>query len=183
VRFRTPLALTLAALFSCFAAPAYAQDPLTAPPATGAPKLELPPPAQAPDLPPPGARATLIVAGLSTTVVSYGLATGVSFLFPELRGSKDLRIPVAGPWMTLAQTGCPTNDPDCSAVPMVLSGVFMVLSGVTQLGGLAIAGEGLFLNTSSGRRPAPKRAASATVRAVPMDFGPGSAGLGFVGSF
>lgn len=182
MRFRTPLALALTALFSCFARPAHAEEPLADSAETGGPKLQLPPPAQAPDLPPPGSRVTHIVAGLSTTAISYGLATGVSFLFSEVRGSKDLRIPVAGPWMTLAQTGCPTNDPDCSAVPLVLGGMFMVISGVTQLGGLAIAGEGLFLNTSSGRRPAPKRAA-ATVRAVPMDFGPGSAGLGFVGSF
>jgi hypothetical protein len=182
VRFRTPLALTFTALFSFLARPSHAQEPLAPTPETGAPKL-LPTPAQAPDLPPPASRVTHIVAGLSTTAVSYGLATGVSFLFPELRGSKDLRIPVAGPWMTLAQTGCPTNDPDCTAVPLVLGGIFMVVSGVTQLGGLAIAGEGLFLNTSSGRRPAPKRAAVATVRAVPMDFGPGSAGLGLVGSF
>ena len=54
--------------------------------------------------------------------------------------------------------------------------------GVTQVGGLAVMGEGLFLNTSASR-PAPKKAAGVSVRAVPMDFGAGSAGLGFVGTF
>lgn len=193
MRFRPLLALPLAALFSCLAPTAHAAEP-AAPPTTssggvGAPtergtaNLDLPPPANPVDRPPPGARFTHIVAGLSTTAISYGAAAGVSFLFPEIRGSKDLRIPIAGPWMTLAQTGCPTNDPDCSVAPLVFTGIFTVVSGITQIGGLAIVGEGLFLNTSSGARPASRKAAAPTLRAVPMDFGKGSAGLGFVGTF
>ena len=174
MRFRFPVACTLGAIFALLPARARADEP----------KLSLEPPLRpTQDLPPPGARLTHVVAGVAVTAVSYGLATGTSYLFPEWRGSKDLRIPIAGPWMALAQTGCPTNDPDCNAAPLVFGSILNVISGVTQLGGLAIIGEGLFLNTSSAARPAPKKAAAATLRAVPMDFGPGSAGLGFVGTF
>jgi hypothetical protein len=183
VRFRPLLTLPLAAIFACLAPSVHAAEPPATPTSGSSVDLDLPPPVQPIDRPPPGARVTHIVAGLSTTAISYGEATGVSFLFPEVRGSKDLRIPIAGPWMTLAQTGCPTNDPDCSVAPLVFTAIFNVVTGVTQLGGLAIAGEGLFLNTSSGARPAPRKAAGPTLRAVPMDFGKGSAGLGFVGTF
>jgi len=116
------------------------------------------------------------------TLTSYGLMVGTSYLFSDMRGAKDLRIPIAGPWMALAQTGCPNSDPDCSAVPLVFGAILQVVSGVTQAGGLAIIGEGLFLNTSSSR-PAPRKATGPSLRAVPMDFGRGSAGLGFVGTF
>jgi hypothetical protein len=125
---------------------------------------------------------THVVAGGAVTLTSYGLAVGSSYLFPDMRGAKDLRIPVAGPWMALAQTGCPKNDPDCSVVPLVFGAIFQIVSGVTQAGGLAIIGEGLFLNTSSSR-PAPRKATGLDVRAVPVDFGGRGAGLGFVGTF
>lgn len=184
MRFRKSFALVLGALSTCLASVAHAQEPAEAgAPSASSVKLDLPPPTRPQDLPPPGARFTHVVAGLSATVVSYGLATGFSYLFPEVRGSKDLRIPIAGPWMTLAQTGCPTNDPNCSAAPLVFTGIFTVLSGVTQIGGLAVAGEGLFLNTSSGAKRASRAATGPTLRAVPMDFGRNSAGMGFVGTF
>jgi hypothetical protein len=134
------------------------------------------------DLPPSGARATHLVAGVATTGVAYGLSVGASYLLPDYRGAKDLRIPVAGPWMALGRTGCPATDPDCSPVLLVIGAILTVFDGVTQAGGLAIVGEGLFLKTSSGR-PAPKKAEGPTWRAVPLDFGKSSAGLGVVGTF
>ncbi|HKY34492.1 MAG TPA: hypothetical protein VJN18_01020 [Polyangiaceae bacterium] len=176
MRFRLLAPVVLAALGCSLAPPAQAQD-LSLPP----PSLK-PPASPAADLPPPGARLTHVVAGGAVTLTSYGLAVGSSYLFSDTRGAKDLRIPIAGPWMALAQTGCPSGDPDCSVVPLVLGAIFQVVDGVTQIGGLAIIGEGLFLNTSSSR-PAPRNANGPSLRAVPMDFGPGSAGLGFVGTF
>jgi hypothetical protein len=136
------------------------------------------------DLPPPGARTTHIVAGAATTVVSYGLAFGASYLFDEsdLSGSRDLRIPIAGPWMALGKTGCPTSDPDCSAVGLVIGAMFMIADGVTQAAGLGIIAEGLFLKTSASR-PLPKKAEGPTVRALPIQLGKGGAGLGIVGTF
>jgi len=176
VRFRLPAAVALAVLVTSLAPRAGAQES-----GPSEPRL-LTPPRPAADLPPPGARVTHLVAGGAVTLTSYGLAVGYSYLLPDTRGAKDLRIPIAGPWMALAQTGCPNSEPDCSAVPLVFGAIFQVVSGVTQVGGLAIIGEGLFLNTSSSRS-APRKATGLSVRAVPVDFGPGSAGLGLVGTF
>jgi hypothetical protein len=98
------------------------------------------------------------------------------------RGIKDLRIPIAGPWIALGKTGCPTSDPDCSVFPLVFGALVTILDGVVQVGGLAVVGEGLFLKTST-RRAAPQKAAGPTLRAVPLDFGRNGVGLGLVGSF
>lgn len=174
MRFRSLVAFGLALLPGTFAASARAEDPI--------PEFRAPPPAAA--LPPPGARTTTIVAGATTTVVSYGLALGASFLVAEEdhRGIKDLRIPVAGPWIALGKTGCPTSDPDCSVFPLVLGALVTILDGVVQVGGLAVVGEGLFLRTST-KRPLPRKAEGPTLRAVPLDFGKSGVGLGVVGSF
>jgi hypothetical protein len=184
VPFRSLLALSLG-LFSTFvAAAARAEDP-------AAPATVAAPPA---DLPPPSARTNLIIAGAATSVVSYGLVLGASYLFPEeeLRGSKDLRLPFAGPWLALSKTGCPTSTPDCSKVTLVIGAILEVIDGVAQAGGLGVIGEGLFLNTSSARSaprkaeagPTARRYATApTVRAVPFNFEKGGIGLGVVGTF
>lgn len=136
------------------------------------------------DRPPPSARVTHIVAGLATTAVGYGLAVAGSYLTDGYPGEKQLRIPVAGPWMAVAKTGCPADEPDCSPVGLAFGAILVIFDGIVQAGGLAIVGEGLFLNTSSGAKPAPqKKAALATVRAVPLDFGKRGLGLGFAGTF
>lgn len=172
MRFRLSLIFGPALIATCFSTLAHAAEPALA---------SAPPPVAA-DLPPPGARTTHLVAGAATAGVAYGLGVGASYLFPDHRGAADLRIPVAGPWMALGRTGCPANEPDCSPVLLVIGAILTVFDGVAQAGGLAIVGEGLFLKTSSGR-PAPKKAASLTWRAVPLDFGKDSAGLGVVGTF
>jgi hypothetical protein len=167
---------------------AHAEEPVLGPSpgADVAPASAAPPPA---DLPPPGAKTTHIVAGTATTVVAYGLAAGFSFLIPEedLNGVKDLRIPIAGPWMTLGKTGCPASDTNCSKIPLVLGGMLMIMDGVVQAGGLAVIAEGLFLNTSS-RAHAEKKAElrlppAPHVQAVPFSFEKGGLGLGVVGTF
>lgn len=174
MRFRSLVAYCLALAPATFAAAAHAEDPI--------PEFRAPPPAA--DLPPPGARTTTIVAGAATTVVSYGLALGTSFLMDEEdhRGTKELRIPIAGPWLSLGKTGCPESNTDCNALPLVFGALLTILDGVVQAGGLAVVGEGLFLKTSSGR-PVPQKAEGPTVRAVPFQFERGGVGLGVVGSF
>jgi hypothetical protein len=136
------------------------------------------------DAPPPGARTQLILAGAATTLVSYGLALGGSFLISEddLRGSKDLRIPIAGPWMQLGQSGCPKNTPDSCTFQLVAGAILVVFDGIAQIGGLGMVGEGLFLKTSTAA-PAPRKAEGPTVHAVPLQFGKDGMGLGFVGTF
>lgn len=173
MRFRFPLAFGLALVATSFSGLARAEEPgLSTEPAVR----------PAADLPPSGARSTHIVAGVATTGVSYGLAVGASYLFPDFRGASDLRIPVAGPWLALGRTGCPADDPDCSPVLLVFGALLTIIDGVTQAGGLAIVGEGLFLNTSSGRA-LPKKAAGPTWRAVPLNLGKDGTGLGVVGTF
>jgi len=195
VRFRVffSFGLTLCSTFAASAALAQ-EAPASAAPAAPAPSpaaAEAPPAA---DLPPPSARTTHIVAGLTTTAISYGLALGASFLYEEddLRGSKDLRIPVAGPWIALGKTGCPKNSPDCGTATLVIGAILTIVDGVVQAGGLGILGEGLFLNTSNGAA-APRKAEAGpaarlfalepTVRAVPLNFGKDGVGLGVVGTF
>lgn len=177
MQFRPFLSFALGALSLSIAAAARAEEPLTKGDATAAaPQVD--------ELPPPGARTALIVSGAATTVVSYGLALGASFLWTEdeLRGSKDLRIPVAGPWLALGKTGCPTSSPDCSTIPLVLGAIVEVIDGVVQAGGLGIMAEGMFLNTSSAA-PTKKKAEGPTVHAVPLNFEKGGVGLGVVGTF
>jgi hypothetical protein len=65
---------------------------------------------------------------------------------------------------------------------LVIGAILNVFDGVAQAGGLGIIGEGLFLNTSSGR-PAPRKAEGPSVRAVPFNFEKGGVGLGVVGTF
>ncbi|RYZ03002.1 MAG: hypothetical protein EOO73_29200 [Myxococcales bacterium] len=174
MRFRFLVAFALALLPGTFVASAHAAEPI--------PEFRPAPPTA--DLPPPGARTATIVAGAATTVVSYGLAVGASFLVDEAdhRGIKDLRIPIAGPWIALGKTGCPTSDPDCSVFPLVFGALVTILDGVVQAGGLAVVGEGLFLKTST-RRASPQKAAGPTLRAVPLDFDRSGVGLGVIGSF
>lgn len=135
------------------------------------------------DLPPPSARTNTIVAGVATSAVAYGLALSASFLVEErdFRGAQDLRIPIAGPWITLSKAGCPESNPGCSTAPLVISAILTIFDGVAQAGGLAIIGEGLFMKTSSGR-PA-RKAEGPTVRAVPLNFERGGVGLGVFGTF
>ncbi|HXK17013.1 MAG TPA: hypothetical protein VNG33_04395 [Polyangiaceae bacterium] len=176
MRFRVLFAFGPALFSSFLAASARAEEPL--PPATTAAA-----PAMA-DLPPPSARVNLIITGATTTLVSYGLALGASYLWTadDLNGSKDLRIPVAGPWLALGKTGCSNNDPGCSKPLLVIGALLQVLDGVVQAGGLGIVGEGLFLNTSSSRS-APRKAEGPRVQALPLNFEKGGVGLGVVGTF
>lgn len=191
MRFRVLFTFCLTLPCALVAPAAHAEEPAT----PVAPVASPPPAPPAADQPPPGARTTHIVAGAATTAVSYGLALGASFLFKpeELNGSKDLRIPLVGPWMALGKTGCPTSTPDCSTVTLVLGAILTVFGGVTQAGGLGIIGEGLFLNTSSSSAVPRKaegpgqarqqQATGPTMQAVPLNFGKDGVGLGVVGSF
>ena len=184
--FRRFIASCSGLCLTALAASAGAQQP-GSPAESGppAPELSLPEPlTPAPvDRPPPSAKTYLILGGLATTAVGYGLAVGGSYMAPDNPGAKDLRIPVAGPWMSLAKTGCKDDDDSCSPAGLVFGALLTIIDGVVQAGGLAIAAEGLFLNTSSRSAAPTKKAAATTLRAVPLDFGRRSLGMGFVGTF
>jgi hypothetical protein len=135
------------------------------------------------DLPDSSARANHIVAGAVTTAVWYGVAVGHSFLWSDNPGATELRLPIVGPWLSLGKTGCPDDEPDCSTVLVVVQAVLTTLSGVGQVGGLAVIGEGLFVPTRSDSR---SRSSTPTeLRASVQPFTPGhdGIGLGLVGSF
>lgn len=101
--------------------------------------------------PPPSARTNLLIAGAASTAAWYGLALGSSYLWPDTVGAKDLRIPVAGPWIAFSHSGC-GNVSDCSKVIVVLRAIATALDGIGQAGGLGLVAEGLFLPTQEPKR-------------------------------
>jgi hypothetical protein len=138
-----PCARTCAALTGLLAC--FAPRPAAAEPPTNHAVLE-PGPALTLDQPPPSARTYTIVGGLATTATWYGLALGSSYLWPDTVGAKDLRIPVAGPWIAFSHSGCgPVAD--CHEAIVVVRAIATALDGIGQIGGLMLLGQGLFLPT------------------------------------
>lgn len=132
------------------------------------------------EYPPPSAKTTLALTGGAVFVGWYGLALGASFLEPDAPGASDLRIPVVGPWMAVAQAGCAKGNPDCSTAWVVVRAILQAMDGVGQAGGLAVIGEALFLPTRSEKPRVHTRAP----RLVPVPFVAGdSIGLGLTGAF
>jgi hypothetical protein len=113
--------------------------------------------------PPPHAQPNLILIGAGVTVGWYGAAFGLSYLWPNSPGASAMRIPVAGPYMALAKTGCGSGEPDCGTFTLVLRTVLTSLAAVGQTGGVLAMVEGLFLPTATpGERAPPKRQARRT---------------------
>lgn len=97
--------------------------------------------------PEPSTRYKLIGAGVLTTGAWYGAAAGMSYAFPDAPGAKDLRMPVAGPWLAIANNGCPPNEPDCSRAWVVVRTILTAIDGIGQAAGLGLILEGIFLPT------------------------------------
>jgi hypothetical protein len=141
-----------------------------------------------PIYPPASARTNTLIAGAATTAVWYGGAVGFSYLWPDAPGATDLRIPIAGPWMALADTGCAKDDPDCSVILVIFRALLTGIDGVGQAGGLLVMAEGLFLPTEAPRtglyRPSrEKPSLSLSLRPAPMLSERGEIGLGVAGRF
>lgn len=139
--------------------------------------------------PPPSTRWPLLGVGAATTAVWYGGALGFSYLWPDAPGANDLRIPVAGPWMALADTGCADTDPDCSTFIVVLRAILTTMDAVGQTGGVLVMGEALFLPTAEPapvgprREPRAERKPGPTMFPAPMSTGKNGWGFGIVGRF
>lgn len=146
-------------------------------------------PALEADLPSPGARGRLALAGGIVTGVWYGGALGASLLFPDAPGAEDLRIPVAGPFLALADTGCADSEPNCDTVLVVVRAILTTLDGIGQVGGVGMVIESLFLPTAeSSTRGAPSPSSNSAaleteIRPVPIVAGKDGVGLGVVGRF
>jgi len=119
-----------------------------------------PPPQYVPtdEYPAPSARWKLVLGGFGTTAGFYALAQPFSYAWPDAPGGRDLRIPIAGPWMAIANNGCPADNPDCSRFWVWTRGILTALDGLGQAGGLGLVLEGIFLKTADempGAAPAP----------------------------
>jgi hypothetical protein len=126
----------------------------------------------------------LVLVGAGVAVFWYGAAVGTSYLWPDADGAASLRIPVAGPYMALAKTGCSSAEPDCTTLTVVVRTLFTGLSAIGQTGGVLAALEGVFV-PSRGRPRAPSGRAepAAHVAVAPAALGPGGLGLGLLGTF
>ena len=173
--------------FGLSARPALAETPAALPASDPADPAAAPLAPSAPvkyDLPPPGKRWELLLTGVAVTGVSYGAALGASYAWPSARTADELKIPIVGPWMAIADTGCTTDEPDCSTVLLVVTAILSGVDGVLQAGGIGIAIESALLPTSSGKpRARAPRNASPSVRPVPIVAGKDGIGLGVVGTF
>lgn len=137
--------------------------------------------------PPTGTGSRMFWAGAITTGVWYGGALSFSYLWPSAPGADDLRIPVAGPWMALGDTGCAKNDPNCGLFGVILRALLTTIDAVGQTGGVLIMVESLFLQTDE---PGPRRERKlppakdeARITPTPIVTDSGAVGLGISGRF
>ena len=103
-----------------------------------------------------------------------------SRLWPEVPGADHMLIPVVGPWVALAQSGCAENDTDGCTAPLVFRTILLVLDGLVQGGGVGLVGEGLFMTTEA---TGPEAGPDAAQWHVVPDVGPTHTGIGVVGTF
>lgn len=143
---------------------------------------EVPPEILAAEYPSPSAQTSLAITGAGLFAAWYGGAVGASLLFNDAPGARQLRIPIAGPWLALARAGCADDDLDCTDSDVVFRVLLTVIDGVGQLGALAFLGEAAFLPTAKGDQLRLK-SSPGSVRAVPFVAGKSGVGLGVLGTF
>jgi hypothetical protein len=148
--------------------------------------------------PPPLVRLKLITAGVLVTGAAWGVAFACAQAWPEVPqpkdgstvetgppGSNQLKIPIAGPWIALAKSGCAADDPDCGA-KVAVRGVLYVLDGIAQLAGLGLIAEAIVMKTES---PPAKRSSFLTIKKGTIEMTPvpittpTMTGFGFAGTF
>lgn len=139
-------------------------------------------------LPPPESRWKTIGLGLGFSGVWYTGAWGLrEWAWYYSPGARDLRYPFVGPWMDLYKTGCPSNDTNCGKFGLVLRTVAVVVDGLGQVGGLAVALDGLFTPTASRSNAADSASrvsAAPRISLLPVPWTTtGGGGLSLVGQF
>jgi hypothetical protein len=139
------------------------------------------------EYPAPSTRPNLMLVGAAVAVGWYGAAVGSSYLWKQADSSPSLRIPVAGPYMSLGKTGCSSGESSCNTFTVIVRTVITSLSLVGQTGGLLAVLEGAFVPTASRlERPehgaAPKRVTS-HVAVAPTPMSAGGAGISVMGDF
>jgi hypothetical protein len=131
----------------------------------------------------------LLLIGGVVTVVWYGAALGTSYLWSDSPSASALRIPVAGPYMALAKTGCGSQEVGCGTLTVVIRTLFTSLSAVGQVGGLLAMAEGALLPTAAAERDVSSvfrlagESGEAEVRLEPAQVGASDLGLSLTGAF
>jgi hypothetical protein len=137
--------------------------------------------------PPPLVRLKLIALGVLVSGGAWGASFGSAQYWNTVPGAAQLKIPVAGPWLALGQSGCATDDVGCSGAKIGVRGALYVLDGITQLAGLGLIVQAIVMKTES---TAPEKKAAflglryrgVEVTPVPVTS-PTLTGLGLVGTF
>lgn len=122
--------------------------------------------------------STLLSTGIGLFVLSYG-GSVVGGAVSDRDEDKRLFIPVAGPWMNLADRSCTAANPcgeneDVAKAMVVTSGVVQGASVLLALGSLIIP--------ETTRTRERSKAAGPSIKILPMSFTTG-AGIGAVGRF
>lgn len=136
--------------------------------------------------PPSSVRVGLIAGGLSLTAGTYLAAFLSGTVWDDVPGADALKVPVVGPWVALAQSGCGPGQDSCAA-ELVLRTILTVLDGLAQVGGVGIAAEGIFMTTEAEGPDAVAEGSSdgrsgLQISAVPF-IAPEAAGIGLYGRF
>lgn len=173
MNLRSPASCILATL--SLASSAQAEPPIQAEPAVSTSAKAETVPAEAP---PPGTRGTLALTGGLVFAGWYGLAIAESYAYPKAPEASSLRIPVVGPWMTIAKAGCAPEESGCTTAIAVIRAVVAGVSAVAQVGGLAVVAEAALLPSARPKPPPPKASVAPMFSA-----GPNNVMLGVSGAF
>jgi hypothetical protein len=137
-------------------------------------------------MPPPSARPNLMLVGAAVAVGWYGAALGSSYIWNDAESSPPLRIPVAGPYMSLAKTGCSSAELNCDTFTVVFRTIITSLSLVGQTGGLLAMLEGAFVPTATPKaesRFLPKQTRQTHHVAIVPTPATAGGGLAIIGDF
>ncbi|HEY5955905.1 MAG TPA: hypothetical protein VIV60_05105, partial [Polyangiaceae bacterium] len=130
--------------------------------------------------------------GVGTTALWYAGALGIREMWPSQAHRTDLQYPVAGPFMDLAHTGCPSWNTSCSKFQLVVRTLLVTLDAIGQAGGVALVLQGAVLSTSSSGESPPsattthsqRRRTEHSATAIPMPWvDQTGGGIGIVGQF
>jgi hypothetical protein len=167
--------LALAAAFGVFALflPGNARAQSAAPGFAG------PIPAVEPEVPSAAAPVNLALTGAVVTGVWYGGALGASFIWSNAPWSDQMKIPFAGPWLSLKDIEC-GNEPNCTTLLVVTRAVLMSIDGIGQAAGVAFMLESLFVPTAVPQPRAKTKSSHSRLRPFPLVAG-GAIGVGLAG--
>ena len=138
--------------------------------------------------PPDSARWGVLFAGLGTFAGSYGGMAAMGAAWSDVPSSDSLFVPVAGPWIALAGSGCAPDEEttpgqgDCDGM-MGLRGTLYVLGGLLQLGGLGIVAESAFMTTQPAQAKPSATAFLPTTIVPSVVVTPSVMGVGVSGTF